>query len=71
MKLNYIHREILDQLDTVAGRMTRDIAKHISIQDSRPRAHSQFVRMYILQLEKAGLVRKLDDKKPVCWVKVS
>lgn len=31
--------------------------------------HSAAIRQWLLELMAAGLVREMDDQKPVCWVK--
>lgn len=61
-------KKVLAALDGPGALLTRDVAARV-----RPMAglnqhqHSGAVRSWLLQLEKQGLVRRLDDQKPVCW----
>jgi len=64
--------QILSVLDTDGGFETGAVARRISpIFGHNARTHSAFVRNELLRLESEGLVRRLDENKPVCWVKVS
>ncbi|MCK4120406.1 hypothetical protein ACI2UK_24460 [Ralstonia nicotianae] len=69
--LSEYDRKILAVLDTTGGYTTADVAKHVTpvFADNR-RMHSAAVRSWLVQLERKGLVKRLDDLKPVCWVKV-
>lgn len=67
--LNRYDREIMSVLDEVSGTTTGDVARHVSTQSSNRRRHSAFVRLMLLDLEHKGFVGRLDDQKPVCWVK--
>ena len=59
-------------LDTVGGYVTGDVAsKVLPTRDRNKRQHSMAVRAILLDLERHGWVRRLDDEKPVCWVGVS
>ncbi len=67
----YDHK-ILAALDTFGGYTTSDVAAKVQPQfGSNKRQHSGAVRLWLVDLERRGLVRKLDDQKPVCWVKTS
>lgn len=70
-ELSDYDRKILIVLDTVGGYTTSDVADRVwpEFGGSR-RTHSAAVRSWLLDLEKKGLVKRLDDEKPVCWVKV-
>lgn len=68
--MNY-DREILGVLDGIGGYPTGRIAGMVvPIFGHNRRTHSAFIRQRLIQLEAAGKVRKMDDQKPVCWVKV-
>lgn len=70
MELTEYHQKILAALDTDGGFTTGDVAKRVSpLFGHNTRTHSAAVRSWLLQLEQAGLVRRLDDQKPVSWVK--
>lgn len=71
MQLTEYHQKILDALDTQASFLTGDVAKRVSPQFGHSsRTHSGAIRSWLLELEQAGLVKRLDDQKPVCWLKV-
>lgn len=54
------------------GLLTGDIAKKVRpMFGSNTSQHSAFIRQRLLTLESEGRVRKLDDLKPVCWVRVA
>lgn len=54
------------------GLLTGDIAKKVRpMFGSTNSQHSGFIRQRLLTLESEGRVRKLDDQKPVCWVRVA
>lgn len=62
-------REILALLDTDGGFTTADVARRTTTRfGHNGRTHSAFVRSILLRLEAAGLVTRLDDQKPVCWL---
>lgn len=68
MELHDYHRKVLTVLDSDGGFTTGDIAKQVKPQfGHNARTHSGAVRSWLLQLETAGLVARLDDQKPVCW----
>ncbi|WP_241299572.1 MULTISPECIES: hypothetical protein [Burkholderia cepacia complex] len=71
IELSEYDHKILIVLDTVGGYTTSDVADRVwpEFGGSR-RTHSAAVRSWLLALEKKGLVKRLDDEKPVCWVKV-
>lgn len=50
--------------------MTRDVASRVPPWvGHNKRAHSAFIRVVLLKLERAGLVGRLDDQLPTVWVK--
>lgn len=62
--------KILAVLDTDGGFTTGQVARKVSpIFGVSQRQHSGAIRSWLLQLKADGLVRELDDQKPVCWVK--
>lgn len=70
MKLTADDKAILAALSTDGGFVTGEVSKKVVRPQGRTtRTHSAAVRQQLLVLEGAGLVRKLDDQKPVCWVK--
>lgn len=63
--------QILDFLDTDGGFTTAQVAKQLTpMFGLNNHQHSGATRSWLMQLEKQGKVRRLDDQKPVCWVKV-
>lgn len=62
--------KILAVLDTrgdfTTGQVTRNVSPRFGVNQ---RQHSGAIRSWLLQLKADGLVRELDDRKPVCWVK--
>lgn len=63
-------QKILDVLSTRGGFTTGDVAKRVMpMFGSNMHQHSGAVRSWLLRLEKSGLVRRLDNDKPVCWCK--
>lgn len=75
------HKHILSVLSTDGGFTTGDVARRAGDADNppsclavsaghSPRMRSAAVRAWLLELENAGMVRRLDDQKPVCWVRV-
>lgn len=65
-------KKILAVLNTEGGFTTVDVATKITPRfGSNNRQHSAAVRSWLCRLERNGLVRKLDDLKPVCWVKTA
>lgn len=62
--------KILAVLDTDGGFTTGDVAKRVTpIFGHNKRTHSHAIRSWLCDLQKRGLVKTLDDQKPVCWVK--
>ena len=58
--------------DDLAESLTRDVAARVRpMFGTSVYMHSATVRSWLLHLEKLGLVRRLDDEKPVCWVRVA
>ncbi|AVG44144.1 hypothetical protein LMG3410_01570 [Achromobacter aegrifaciens] len=68
MTMSEFERKVLAALDGHGALLTRDVAANV-----RPMfghsvyIHSAAVRQWLLSLEKRGLVRRLDNEKPVCW----
>ncbi|CAB3919907.1 hypothetical protein [Achromobacter ruhlandii] len=61
-------KRILAALPSDGGLLTRDVAKKVHpMFGTTNHMHSAAVRSWLLHLEHLGLVRKLDDEKPVCW----
>lgn len=61
-------KKVLAALDGPGALLTRDVAARVSpMFGLNQYQHSGAVRSFLLQLEKQGLVRRLDDQKPVCW----
>ena len=59
-------------LDTRGATLTGEVAKAVQPPSgTNQRQHSGAIRSCLLGLEKKGLVRRLDDEKPICWVKIS
>lgn len=66
--LSEYEKKILAALPSDGGLMTRDVAKKVyPMFGHTNHMHSAAVRSWLLHLEHLGLVRKLDDEKPVCW----
>jgi len=65
-------QQILDILDASGSGAytTRQIAMKVTpMFGSNMHQHSASVRSWIIDLERDGFVQKLDDQKPVCWLK--
>lgn len=72
MRLTDYHRKILAQLDTRGGFTTGQVAERVEpMFGHNRRTHSGAVRAWLSELKAAGLVREMDDRKPVCWVKTA
>jgi hypothetical protein len=70
--MNEYDQKILAVLDTMGGFTTAQVAVKMQQQfGGNKRQHSSAVRSWMVDLERRGLVRKLDDQKPDCWVKTS
>lgn len=68
---DYEH-QILDLLSNKGATLAGDVAEYIQPRfGTNNRQHAGAVRKWLVSLEKQGLVRRLDNEKPVCWVKVS
>ncbi|WP_175693959.1 hypothetical protein [Burkholderia ambifaria] len=64
-------RKILAVLDTDGGFTTTEVARRVEPTFGGSRhTHAGAIRSWLVQLERRGLVKRLDDEKPVCWVKV-
>ena len=63
--------KILGVLDTRGGTQTCDVASRVKPQFGHSkRTHSGAVRSWLIALEKLGLVKRLDNQKPVCWLRI-
>lgn len=66
--LSEYEKKILAALPADGGLLTRDVAAKIYPRFGLSTyMHSAAVRSWLLHLEHLGLVRRLDDEKPVCW----
>ena len=66
---NY-ERPILMALSEDSGRLTGQIANTFSSPFRRSlRQHSSDVRAWLIEMEKRGLVKRLDDQNPVAWMR--
>ncbi|KVT01161.1 hypothetical protein [Burkholderia ubonensis] len=71
MALSDQERMILAILGTEGGYTTGQVAERVAFQvSSNRRTQSAAVRGMLLLLEAQGLVARMDDAKPVCWIKV-
>ena len=67
-KLHPYEQGILETLDETGGFATKDVAKNVPTKFGRNgHEHSSDIRAWLLDMEKRGLVAKLDDLKPVAW----
>lgn len=72
MPLAEFETAILNVLDGQGGYTTGQIAERIDFQfGHNRRVHSAAVRTLLLGLEKRGVISRLDDQKPDCWVKAT
>ncbi|BBA45405.1 TPA: hypothetical protein ACK3Q6_005539 [Burkholderia cepacia] len=70
-ELSDYDQKILVVLDTVGGYTTSDVGDRVWPEFGvNRRTASAAVRSRLLDLEAKGFVKRLDDEKPVCWVKV-
>ncbi|HCT05865.1 MAG TPA: hypothetical protein DIW86_10930 [Pseudomonas sp.] len=68
MELSEYDRKVLAALAGPGALLTRDVAARVCPRfGTSQHQHSGAVRAWLLQLEKQGLVRRLDAEKPVCW----
>jgi len=66
--LDEYEKKVLAALPSDGGLLTRDVAKKVQpMFGNTNHMHSAAVRSWLLHLEHLGLVRRLDDEKPVCW----
>ena len=64
-------RKILEVLDKSGATLAKDLQRAVELGIGvNQRLHLSAIRSGLVALEKKGLVRKLDDHTPVCWVKV-
>ncbi|ENZ78080.1 MULTISPECIES: Lrp/AsnC family transcriptional regulator [Ralstonia] len=72
MPLAEFETAILNVLDGHGGYTTGQIAERIDFQfGHNRRVHSAAVRTLLLGLEKQGVIKRMDDQKPDCWVKAT
>jgi hypothetical protein len=68
--LTSTYAEVLRVLDEEAGLLTGEAARRAKFNyGSNQRQRSGAVRSWLDAMKRDGLVRFLDDKKPVCWVR--
>lgn len=69
---DHVDAMILKALDGPGGFTTGQIASVCTPRfGDDKRAHSRWIRTRLLALQEAGMVRPMDDEKPVCWVRTS
>ena len=57
-------------LDGYGGSTTALVASKVPpLPDHDSRKHSAHVRKLLLELEAEGKAKKMDDQKPVCWMR--
>ena len=62
-------QQILSILDVQGGFTTGNVAKKVTPRFGRNgHQHIGAVRSWLIDLEKKGLVKRMDDQKPVCWM---
>lgn len=72
MNITDYQTQVLNALDDRSGMLTGDVAKEVSPQFGHSRrTHSAAVKQWLLGLEKRGLVSRMDNQKPVLWVRCS
>lgn len=61
--------EVLARTVASSGRTNADIAWRIGRQPGMgtPRQHAAFVKGILLSMEKRGLIKRMDDEKPIVW----
>jgi phage head maturation protease len=68
-QLTEYDKKILAALDTRGAFTTSQVAAKVApMFGHNKRTHSGAVRSWLLRLEAAGLVKRLDNQKPVCWL---
>ena len=69
-ELGGLEKTLLQLLDGHGGYETGYLAQVLAKPaELSTHKHSANVRRVLLVLENKGLVKRLDDEKPVCWVK--
>lgn len=69
--MSELEQSILLKLSRHAGWTTGQIAREcIELTDGTSYTRSARVRQTLLDMQKRGLVKPMDDAKPVCWVLV-
>lgn len=63
--------DILSRLNEAGGFPTKHIARSLDSEayEKNARLQSSAVGFLLRSLERRGLVAKLDDQKPICWVR--
>ncbi|MDE2097884.1 MAG: helix-turn-helix transcriptional regulator [Patescibacteria group bacterium] len=61
------HKKILSHLDKDRGFTSQNIGSKVWPKMGR-RTASQSARMHLEELERRGLVKRLDSGKPIAWV---
>lgn len=61
--------KILEKTVASSGRTNADLAWRIARQPgiNTPRQHAAFVKGILLDMEKRGLIKRMDDEKPIVW----
>ncbi|CAB3627900.1 MAG: hypothetical protein J0I68_17780 [Achromobacter sp.] len=67
MELTYYEKKVLAALSGPGALLTRDVADRVRPRFGNQHQHSAAMRVCLVRLEKLGLVRRLDNEKPVCW----
>jgi len=63
---------ILNVLNTEHGSASGQIAKKVAFNLSEnPRVHAAGIRSRLMELERKGFVKHLNNEKPVTWVKIA
>ncbi|WP_053077654.1 hypothetical protein [Burkholderia cepacia] len=69
--LTEYERKILTVPDTQGGVTIGDVAHQMmAMSTGNHRMHAGAIRWWFVQLERPGLVKRLDEEKPVCWIKI-
>lgn len=69
--MSELEQSILRMLTRNGGWTTGQIAREcVELTDGTSYTRSARVRQTLLDMQKRGLVKHMDDAKPVCWVLV-
>jgi hypothetical protein len=70
-QLNEYEQKIFELLAKRGATLTGDVAENVRpLFGTNKRQHSGAVKSWLVDLEKKGLVRRLDEEKPVCWARI-